>query len=158
MYICHDGCVDEKALNSHQGYFPTIMPCIYTSCLGPCRWRCSPFSETVCRDDAYLSKEGWEVLYHSPQVWDVGLTISLRSSYLAESRKPSSAARGLQEPGEERAQGLGAAAFPNLGALGSKLVSKTLYGTRGAKPFIAWIFKLLFSSVAIQTLSITKIQ
>lgn len=67
----------------------------------------------------------------------MGLTTSLRSSHLAESRIPFPGARGLQEPGEERAQGPGRAAFQNLHDLHIKLVSKTFWGTKGAKPFIA---------------------
>lgn len=44
---------------------------------------------------------------------------------------------GLQEPGEERPQGLGTTAFQNLGALDIKLLSEVLWGTKAAKPFIA---------------------
>lgn len=52
----------------------------------------------------------------------------------------------------------GTAAFQNLGDLDIRLVSKVLWGTKAAEPFIAWIFILFFLTAAKQNLSITKIQ
>lgn len=71
----------------------------------------------VCRDEPCLSKEGRERLYHSPQMWDVGLTPSLRSSHLAESRVPFSAARGLRSLGK-RELGFLNSSLPNPWCLG----------------------------------------
>lgn len=105
MYIYHDGCVVEEALNSHQGYFPTIASCMAASCLALADEGALPtLGWSKCLQGWALPQQGGvgEAL---PLPTDVGCRADTILKELPSGREqsPLLCSSGAEEPGEERA-------------------------------------------------------